>query len=703
MKTLILPFLLISHSMALEFLEYPAAPKSDVKEMLHGKEIADPFRGLEEIDSPGTRKWVEAQAALASDYLAKLPRRQEIVDRLTKLLDYDRIGLPRTEGNRLFFSRKTGLQNQGVLYWKDTSVADAPTKVLLDPNTLTKDGTAALSGWSVTKDGKWLAYGISLAGSDWTEWKVRNVETGEDKPDVLRWIKFGRASWNEAGDALYYGRYDAPVPGQELKQKNVNQKIFLHRIGDTQDKDKLLYARPDQPEWRFSGGETEDARYLILYVARGSATENALFYRDLQKGLDSPTIELLKDFDAEYSFVGNDGSTFYLVTTKDAPNKKLIALDVTKPARDQWVTILPETKSPISNVEYIGGKFIVTRMVDVHDQVIVYDKTGKQEREIELPGLGSAHGFSGRQSDTVTHYFVTGMTTPGEIYRYDTVTGKSTLTERTKVAFDPDAYVTTQVFYPSKDGTKIPMFLCHKKGLVKNGQNPVMLTGYGGFDISLTPGFSPSTIAWMDLGGVFAQPNLRGGGEYGQAWHDAGRRLNKQNVFDDFIAAAEWLIAEKITSPRKLAISGGSNGGLLVAACLNQRPELFGAGVPAVGVHDMLRFHKFTIGAAWQEEYGKPDDAADFANLLKYSPLHNIREISYPPTLILTGDHDDRVYPAHSFKYAATLQEKQVGPNPIILRVDLKAGHGAGKPTAKQIAETADKFAFLAEALGMKP
>ena len=682
-------------------LHYPPAPKSDVKEMLHGREIADPYRGLEEIDSAPTRAWVEAQAKLATDYLSALPRRAEIADRLTKLMDYDRLGLPRTEGGRVFYTRKTGLQNQAVLYWKEDA-PDAKEQMLLDPNTLAADGTIALAGWSVSRDGKKLVYGTSEAGSDWTVWKIRDVATGKDLSDELKWVKFGSPSWNQAGTALYYSRFDAPPAGQELKQKNENQKLFVHQVGQPQSADKLLYARPDHPQWGISSGETEDGRYLIIHISQGTAVENGLFYKDLQAGANAPVVELFRAFDAEYSFEGNDGSTFYISTTKDSPNKKLVAVDVAKPAASDWRTILPEGKSQLHSVQYLGGKFIVTRLVDAHDQVTVHDKSGQQEREIKLPSFGSAHGFSGHQSDTITHYFVTGFTTPGEIYRYDITTGVSTLTERAKVAFEPDKYEVEQVFYASKDGTKVPMYLVHRKGLVKDGTNPVFLTGYGGFDISLTPAFSASLIAWMDLGGVFAQPNLRGGSEYGQAWHDAGRRLKKQNVFDDFIAAGEWLIAQKYTQTSKLAISGGSNGGLLVAACLNQRPDLFGAALPAVGVHDMLRFHKFTIGWGWQDEYGSPDDSVAFANLLKYSPLHNVKRTAYPPTMILTGDHDDRVFPAHSFKYAATLQESQTGAAPILLRVDVRAGHGAGKPTAKQIQETADKYAFLVKALDIK-
>lgn len=682
-------------------LTYPEAPRSDVVETIHGRKIADPYRGLEDLNDKATRTWVEAQAAVAQDYLSKLPRRQEIRDRVKNLMNYDRLGLPSSENGRIFYARKTGLQNQAVLYWKAS--VDGAEQVLLDPNLLSKDGTAALSSWSVSRDGKWLAYGISHAGSDWTEWKFREVATGKDAGDILSWIKFGRPSWNHTGTAVYYSRYEAPTPGQELKHKNDNQKVYVHQLGESQDKDTLFYARPDHPDWSFGCGETDDGAYLLIHVSRGTAVENALFYKDLKQGPDAPVVELFSGFDADYSFVGNEGSTFYFVTTRDAPRKRLIAVDLKRPQPAHWRVLVPEQRFLLSGAEYVGGKFIITRLVDAHDEVSVHDGNGKEIQKISLPGFGSAHGFSGRQKDTQTHYFVTGMTSPGKIYRYDTVTGQSTLIEETKVAFKPEDYETSQVFYPSKDGTKIPMFLCHKKGLVRNGLNSVLLSGYGGFDVSLTPAFSASLIAWLDMGGVFAQANLRGGGEYGQEWHDAGRRFKKQNVFDDFIAAAEWLIREKYTQSRKLAISGGSNGGLLVAACMNQRPELFGAVVPAVGVHDMLRYHKFTIGWAWQDEFGNPEEAKAFQYLLRYSPLHNIRRAAYPPTLILTGDHDDRVFPAHSFKYAATLQQNQTGPNPILLRVDLRAGHGAGKPTAKLIEEMADKYAFLAKALEMQP
>lgn len=698
--TLFMSALLISACFAETTQSYPSARRSDLVEDLHGVKVADPYRWMEEIDSPETRSYVEAQARLATNYLAKLPRREEIGAQLKKLWDYDRLGLPHTEGGRVFFSRRAGLQNQAVLFWKD-SAPGASEKVLLDVNTMSKDGTVALSSWRVSRDGKLLAYGLSKAGSDWVEWRFREVQSGRDLPDVLKWVKFSGAAWNHDGTAVYYSRYDEPPPGAELKQKNENQKLYLHRLGDAPEKDTLLYARADKPKWGFGAGETDDGKYLLVSVWEGSASENALFYRDLAVP-SSPLVELLRDFDAEYRFVGNDGPLFYLLTSHQAKNQRLVAVDINRPAPDQWRTILPESKSRLSDVSYLGGKFIATRLVDAHDEVSVYDREGKELKKLTLPGLCSVAGFAGRQSSSETHYYVTSFTTPGEIYRYDVARDESTLVERTKVAFDASRYEVGLRFYPSKDGTQIPLFLCHRKGLVKDGRNPTLLYGYGGFDHSLTPSFSASQIAWMDLGGVYAQACLRGGGEYGESWHEAGKGKNKQNVFDDFIAAAEWLIRENYTRTPKLAIHGGSNGGLLVAAVMNQRPELFGAAIPAVGVMDMLRFHKFTIGWAWQKEYGSPDQPGDFRNLLTYSPLHGIKSgVKYPPTMILTGDHDDRVFPAHSFKYAAALQHAQAGPAPILLRVDLDTGHGAGKPTAKALEETTDKFAFLAEALKM--
>ncbi|MES2706819.1 MAG: prolyl oligopeptidase family serine peptidase [Verrucomicrobiota bacterium] len=684
-----------------ESLTYPAARRADTSDVLHGVKVADPYRWMEDIDSPETRAWVEAEAKTTTDYLHKLPRRAALLDRLKKLQDYDKLGVPRKIGGKLFYSRKTGLQNQAVMYWKNDAPG-AEEHVLLDPNTLSADGTIALKGHDITDDGKLLAYGLSEAGSDWERWKIREVATGKDLPDELRWVKFSNGSWSKKGDGIYYGRYAAPAPGQELKEQNLNQKVYFHRLGEPQEKDTLVYERPDHPKWGLGAGETEDGKYLIISVSLGTKAENALFYRDLQAGPAAPVVELLPAFDAEYDLVGTTGDTFYLVTTQGAPNKRLIALDLKNPQPDKWRTLVPETPQVITAAHLLGGKWIVERMVDAHDDITVYDPEGKKLDTVALPNFGSAGGFGGKQTDVETFYAVTGFDTPGTIYRYDTRTLKSTEYDRTKIDFDPAAVTVEQVFYPSRDGTKVPMFLFHKKGLVKDGNNPVLLYGYGGFNISLTPSFSPNRLAWLEMGGVYAQVNLRGGGEYGKTWHEAGMKHRKQTVFDDFISAGEFLIKEKWTQPSRLAIQGGSNGGLLVAACLNQRPDLFACGLPAVGVQDMLRFHKFTIGWAWQEEYGSPDDSSDFGTIFQYSPLHNIKPgAKYPATMVMTGDHDDRVYPAHSFKYAAELQHSQGGDAPILLRVDLRAGHGAGKPTIKALEEAADAYAFAAAALKM--
>lgn len=685
-----------------EPLPYPKARRADTVDVLHGTPVTDPYRWMEDIDSPETRAWVEAQAKFTNEYLSQLPLRNKLLERLKQLQDYDKPGVPVKIADRLFYSRKTGLQNQAVVYWKENR-PDAPENVLLDPNTLSADGTVALSGWSVTRDGKLMAYGLSEAGSDWQRWKVREVDTGKDLEDDLRWVKFSRASWSKDGKGFYYSRYDAPEPGKELSAQNLNQKVFYHVVGEPQEKDRLVYARPDHPKWGLHAGETEDGRYLLISVSEGTKDENAFFYRDLQAGPDSPVVELLPDFDADYTFVGNDGGVFYFLTTRSAPNRRLVAIDLARPEPEHWRTIVPESASVITGARYLGGKWIVERLKDAHDDITVYDREGAEIGKIDLPNFGSAGGFGGRQGDTETWYMVTGFDTPGTIYHYDVKTGKSTEYERVKLEFNPDDCVVEQVFYPSKDGTRVPMFLFYKKGLKRDGNNPVMLYAYGGFNISLTPSFSSSRLAWLEQGGIYAQANLRGGGEYGQAWHEAGMKDRKQNVFDDFIAAAEYLIREKWTKPERLAISGGSNGGLLTGACLLQRPDLYGCVLSSVGVHDMLRFHKFTIGWAWQAEYGSPDNPEDFKTLLSYSPLHNVKPGSkFPAVMVLTGDHDDRVFPAHSFKFAAALQHAQTGPAPVLLRVDLRAGHGAGKPTAKQLEETADAYAFALRALGVE-
>jgi prolyl oligopeptidase len=570
---------------------------------------------------------------------------------------------------------------------------------LLDPNTFSEDGTVALAGIAISRDGRYLAYGLSRSGSDWQEWKVRDIETGEDLPDHLRWVKFSGASWTLDGQGFFYSRYDEPAPGSEYESANYFQKLYYHRLGTPQSEDVLVYHRPDQKEWGFAGGVTEDGNYLIISVWRGTDPKNLIFYKDLRDP-QSPVVELIREFEAEYSFVGNDGSRFWLLTDCQAPRRRLVAIDLEQP--DQVQEVIPEAEETLQGVSLINNQFVAFYLKDAHTQIKTFALDGSYLGEIPLPGLGSASGFGGKRYDTETFYTFTSFTTPPTIYRYDFTSGTSTLFRQPQVDFDPQAYEVQQVFYTSKDGTRIPMFLVHRRGLARTGDHPTLLYGYGGFGISLTPSFSVGLVAWLEMGGVYAQPSLRGGGEYGEEWHQAGTKLNKQKVFDDFIAAAEWLIAHGYTNPAKLAISGGSNGGLLVGACLVQRPELFAAALPAVGVFDMLRFHKFTIGWAWISEYGSPENPEEFKALYAYSPLHNLKPgTAYPATLITTADHDDRVVPAHSFKFAAALQAAQGGSQPILIRIDTKAGHGAGKPTSKLIEEAADRWAFLVQVLGI--
>lgn len=680
-------------------LNYPPShPDPTVVDIYHGQPVPDPYRWLEDLDSERTRAWIEAQNQLTFDYLQRIPARQRLLERLTQLWNYEKYSQPFKEGGRYFYFKNDGLQNQSVLYTQESLEAEA--RVLLDPNTLSEDGTVALSGIAISRDGRYLAYGLSRSGSDWQEWKVRDIETGEDLPDHLRWIKFSGASWTPDGQGFFYSRYDEPPPGREYESANYFQKLYYHRLGTPQSEDLLVYHRPDQKEWGFAGGVTEDGNYLIISVWRGTDPKNLLFYKDLRDP-NLPVVELIREFEAEYSFVGNDGSRFWLLTDLNAPRRRLVAIDLDNPGQVQEV--IPEAEETLQGVSLINNQFVAFYLKDAHTQIKTFALDGTYLGEIPLPGLGSASGFGGKRYDTETFYTFTSFTTPPTIYRYDFTTGRSTLFRQPQVDFDPQAYEVQQVFYPSKDGTRIPMFLVHRRGLARTGDHPTLLYGYGGFGISLTPSFSVGLVAWLEMGGVYAQPNLRGGGEYGEAWHQAGTKLNKQKVFDDFIAAAEWLVANGYTNPSKLAISGGSNGGLLVGACLTQRPDLFAAALPAVGVFDMLRFHKFTIGWAWISEYGSPEDPEEFKALYAYSPLHNLKPgTAYPATLITTADHDDRVVPAHSFKFAAALQAAQGGSQPILIRIDTKAGHGAGKPTTKLIEETADRWAFLVEVLGIQ-
>lgn len=688
-------------------LNYPASPRIEHVDDYNGVKVPDPYRWLEEIDSPQTGQWIAAQNQLTASYLAGAPQRQAIKRRLTALWDYEKLSLPSKEGGRYFYRRNSGLQNQAVLYVAET--LESEPRALIDPNTLSADGTIALQDVRVSHDGKLLAYGLSSAGSDWQEWKVRQVDNGADRPDHIRWVKFGGAVWTHDNQGFFYARFPEPAPGQELRAANHYQKIYYHRLGTRQSEDRLIYERPDQKEWYFHPDLTEDGRYLIIDISRGTERKNRLFYKDLKDPQNpvidpaaSPVVELLNQEDAQYELVGNDGPVFWFVTDHSAPRRRLIAIDTRSPEPARWKELVAQGSEKLESASVVGERFFLRYLKDACTQVKVHALDGALERQVQLPGLGTAGGFGGKRNDPETFYLFTNFTTPGVIYRHDARTGQSSLYKRPKVAFNPEDYQTTQVFCVSKDGTRIPLFITHKKGISLDGTNPTCLYGYGGFQISITPGFAATRIAWLEMGGVYVVANLRGGGEYGQAWHEAGRLGRKQNVFDDFIAAAQWLIDNRYTSPKRLAIMGGSNGGLLVGACITQRPDLFGAAVPAVGVMDMLRFNKFTVGWGWVPEYGSPEKAEDFKVLYAYSPLHNIKpNTKYPATLVTTGDHDDRVFPAHSFKFAAALQAAQAGPSPILIRIETRAGHGAGKPLSKSIDEAADYWAFLARVFEM--
>jgi len=702
MKTLLTAVLVASFAsitMADSPWNYPDTPREDLVETLQGVEVADPYRWLEDVDSEQTAAWVAAQNKVSDAYFEQLDCRDKIQRRLEELWDFDKFSIPRKVGDRLFFTKKSGLQNQGVLYWKEDR-PDAEPQLLLDPNTLSEDGTIALSSWTLSEDGKLMAYGLSEGGSDWTYWKVRDVETGEDLEDRLDWVKFSGASWDRKGEGFYYGRYPETKEGEELEAINLNQKLYYHKIGTPQSEDRVVYERPDHPKWRFDGWVTEDSRYLTVSVRETTGDKNAFYYRDLEDA-ESEFVELIPELTHSYGILGNDGTVFYFRTNLDAPNYRVIAIDVAKPDAAPR-EIIPQAEQLLDDVSLLGDHFYASYLVDAQTAVRKFALDGTPEGEIELPGVGSLWGFSGRRETTDTFYYFTSYTVPGTIYRYDLAAGETSVFEAPEVDFNSEDFETRQVFFTSKDGTKVPMFITCRKDIELNGQNATYLYGYGGFNISLTPAYQTSIATWLEMGGVFVVANLRGGGEYGQAWHEAGTKNRKQNVFDDFQAAAEHLISEGYTSSPKLAIGGGSNGGLLVAACINQRPDLYAAAIAQVGVLDMLRYHKFTIGWAWVSDYGDPDNAEEFPALYAYSPYHNTRtDKPYPATLITTADHDDRVFPAHSFKFGAALQEAQTGDEPILLRIETKAGHGAGKPTSKSIEEIVDKWSFLAHELQM--
>jgi len=584
---------------------YPHSERSAHVDVLHGVAVPDPYRWLEELDSAQTRQWIEAENKLTFAYLERIPARDKIRQRLTQLWDYDKFSPPDKHGGRYFFTQQTGLQNQAVLFWM--AFLDDQPKVLLDPNGLSEDGTVALTGWAISDDGRLLAYSLSSSGSDWQTWRVREVDTGRDLDDVIEWSKFSDAAWTVDNAGFFYSRYDAPQEGETFKSANYFQKLYYHRLGTTQADDVMIYERSDHKDWGFGAMVTDEGDYLIITVWLGTNRENGIFYRDLRDGT-APVVELLNSFDAQYSFAGNDGPLFYFQTDLDAPLERVVAIDIRQPERANWRESVPESTDALQGVSLVQDWFVVAYMHDAHSEMRVLDKEGRLAREIALPGLGAVGGGRCRRQDDEVFYSFTSFTTPGTIYRYDVATGESTVFRCPEVAFDPENYVTEQVFYPSKDGTRVPMFITHRRDVRPGPDTPTYLYGYGGFNIPMMPAFSASNLVWMEMGGIYAQASLRGGGEYGKTWHDGGRLLNKQNVFDDFIAAAEWLIANGYTSTPKLAIGGGSNGGLLVGACLTQRPDLYGACLAMVGVLDMLRFHQWTIGWAWTSDYGSPDD-----------------------------------------------------------------------------------------------
>ena len=734
-------------------LTYPAAARGTQVDNYHGVSIADPYRWLEDVDSPATREWVAAENRLTDSFLASIPQRQAIRTRLTQLWNYERYSAPFKENGRYFYFQNTGLQNQSVLYVQDNR--NAAPRLLLDPNLLSTDGTVALSGTAVSDDGRFLAYSLSTSGSDWQELHVRDIDTGKDLSDVVKWVKFSDISWTHDNKGFFYSRYDEPTSGNKMTNANKNHKLYYHRVGQPQSRDERIYDRPDQPDWLFDGSVTDDGQYLIITVSQGTDVRNRLYFVDLDNPgkpeIDNPVVRLVDKLDAEYSFVGNRGTMFYVRTDRNAPKGRIVAISIDNPREERWNTIIPENKDALESATMAGDDIVANYLQDAHSSIRfftagrddrrdqraprpgqqpqqppkppgnIYDDTSTapivmRERgqaigggftmrgELPLPGIGTVGEIHGRQGDDELFYSFTSFLYPTTIYRFDLKARRNELFRAPKVAFDPTAYETRQVFYTSKDGTRVPMFITSKKGIQLDGSNPTLLYAYGGFNISVTPTFSAANVAWLEMGGIYALANLRGGGEYGKAWHEGGMLSKKQNVFDDFIAAAQYLIQQKYTSTPKLAVRGGSNGGLLIGAVENQRPDLFGVALPEVGVMDMLRFQKFTIGWAWTSDYGSSDDSTQFQYLRAYSPLHNIKPgTCYPPTLAFTADHDDRVVPGHTFKYVATLQAAQSCPNPIVVRIETKSGHGAGRPTTKLIDEAADRFAFLVKELRMNP
>tara|TARA_B100001059_G_scaffold65168_2_gene61346 strand:+ start:1168 stop:3285 length:2118 start_codon:yes stop_codon:yes gene_type:complete len=673
-------------------LDYPDTPRGSTVDDYHGTAVADPYRWLEEDVRTSDRvsDWVDAQNEVTFGYLNEIPQRNEIRDRIETLWDYEKYRAPFKVDDRYYYYANDGLQNQYVLYGMDS--LDSEPEIVLDPNTWSDDGTVALSGLGFSQDGQYMSYGISKAGSDWKSWKIRDLETGADLSDSVEWSKFSGTAWRPDGSGFFYARYEAPKDGEGLIEVNENQELWYHVPGTSQDKDVLVHRDSDNPTWGFSPTVSEDGRYLIISTWRGGEP-NKVSYVDLSKD-DWTVVPLIDNFDNAWSFVGNDAGYLYFNTNMDSPRGRLVGFDIADPTVVR--EIIPEQESTLRGISHIGNGFVAQYLKNASSKALRYDIDGRLIGSIDLPGIGTASGFGGRHDDDETFYSFSSFTTPPSIYRVDLKTNEQTLLRQAEVDFNPDDFVVNQVWYQSADETLVPMFLCYKKGLVRDGSNPTLLYGYGGFNIPLTPYFSPTRITWMERGNVYAVANIRGGGEFGESWHDAGTFSRKQNVFNDFIAAAEWLVENKYTSPENLGIQGGSNGGLLVGACMTQRPDLFGACLPAVGVMDMVRFPEFTIGHAWTKEYGDPKDPEQFKAIWEYSPYHRLESgTSYPPTMVTTADTDDRVVPGHSFKFAAALQNAHKGEAPVLIRVERSAGHGAGKPTSMRIDEAADTYAFL--------
>ena len=702
----IIPFLFIAACLLVAFafmvnepikLNYPLTRKTDTVDTYFGTKIPDPYRWLEDDRSEETGAWVKAQNKVTLDYLATIPFREKLKQRLTKIWNFAKVSAPFKKGKNYFFYKNDGIQNQSVLYVQ-TGLKGSP-KILLDPNTLAADGTASLGGLGISKSGKYLAYSINRAGSDWSEIYTMEIETGKKLADEIKWVKFSDIAWK--GDGFYYSAYDAPkAGGSELSNKNEFHKVYYHKIGDVQSKDVLIYEDKKNPLRNFSAGITEDEKILLLYGSE-STSGISLSVKELDKP-NSDFIPLVNNFENNYGIIHNEGTKLFVVTDKGAPKYQLLEIDIHgKPAYENWKKIIPESSDLLESVSVSNGKFVAKYLKDVSSRLFVFDMNGNKEKEITLPGVCKIDGFDSDMHDSLAFFSYKTFTAPDVVYKYNMSTDKMVIWFKPEIDFKSDNYETKQVFYPSKDGTKIPMFITYKKGIKLDGTNPCFLFGYGGFNSYYSPEFRIDRAVFLENGGIYAIPGLRGGGDYGEDWHKAGTKCQKQNVFDDFIAAAEYLIKEKYTASSKLAIHGRSNGGLLVGAVMTQRPDIAKVAIPTVGVLDMLRFHKFTIGWAWTSDYGSSENKEEFDCIVKYSPLHNIKEVEYPATLVTTGDHDDRVVPAHSFKFIATLQEKQKGSNPVLVRIDTNAGHGAGKPTSKQIEEYADIWSFVFYNLGM--